>query len=241
MEINIIIPVLNEEKSLKNKIKEVIDYLETTEMKDHYVITIIDNGSTDRTQKLGVQLTGQYKTIVSYIRLEQRGVGLALREGIRCNKCDVVGYMDLDLATDIRHLRQVYRLFKRSNCQIVIGSRLLKTSKVIGRSLVRNITSRALNLILKIYLGVKFSDAMCGFKFYRKDVADRLLVKCSNNAGWFYCAEMLIWAEWLGISIKEIPVVWTDDLDSKVKIGKLSWSYLKEIEKLHKEKRVNRR
>ena len=118
-----------------------------------------------------------------------------------------------------------------------MGSRLLPDSKVYNRTLLREITSRSLNLILKLILHVHFSDAMCGFKFYRNDVAHELVNMCSNNNGWFYCAEMMIQSEWAGIEITEMPIEWHDDLNSKVKIGKLSCDYMREILRLYKVRR----
>lgn len=236
MTINIIIPVLNEESVIMEKIRTVVNYLDKTKLKDLYKLTIIDNGSSDHTGLIAQKLVKQFYGVVYYIRLEQKGVGLAFRTGILKNDCDVVGYMDLDLATDLKHLLQIYEAFT-NKCEVAVGSRLLPNSKVIGRSLVRNITSISLNILLKMYLRVNFSDAMCGFKFYNADTSRRLVEECSETNGWFYCAEMMIRAEWLGIHIMEIPVIWTDDPDSKVKIGKLSMEYLSEIQKLHMERR----
>lgn len=239
MDINIIIPVLNEEKTIIQKVSEAIEFLENSLWKDNFRITIVDNGSTDKTEELSRQLSTKFSLKVYYRRLNDKGVGLAFRTGILENTCDIIGYMDLDLATDLKHLNDVYKRFQNNNIDFVVGSRLLKDSKVIGRSFIRNITSWSLNFILKICLKVKFSDAMCGFKFYRKDVAKELVSLCSKTNGWFYCAEMMIRAEWKQYKFSEIPVHWIDDPDSKVKIGKLSKEYLKEIRKLYMEKRIN--
>ena len=236
MTINIVIPVLNEERSLRSGVEKTIYFLETTEIKDKYRITIADNGSTDSTEAIAKDLCTEYNC-VNYLRLADRGVGLAFREAIKCNKENVIGYMDVDLATDIRHLKQIYRLFSENKADIAVGSRLLPKSKVYNRTLLREFTSRTLNLILKIFLGVHFSDAMCGFKFYKKEIAEHLVEISSDNKGWFFCAEMMIRAEWDNISIKEIPVLWHDDPNSKVKVGKLSIDYMSEIFKLRKEKR----
>lgn len=238
MNINIIIPVLNEQDSIFEKISSAVNFLNSTPLKNSYCLTIIDNGSTDNTQAIATSLVNQFNNIVYYVHLNERGVGLAFREGIKHNSFDIVGYMDLDLATDLKHVIDVYNTFiANKDASIVVGSRLLKSSKVIGRSLIRTITSVGLNTILKVFLGVKFSDAMCGFKFYRKEIAEKLINECSNNNGWFYCAEMMIRAEWLNIHINEIPVVWTDDPNSKVKIFKLIINYLKDIFYLRKEKK----
>lgn len=237
MNINIIIPVLNEQDSIFEKISSAVYFLNSTPLKNSYCLTIIDNGSTDNTQAIATSLVNQFNNIVYYVHLNERGVGLAFREGIKQNSFDIVGYMDLDLATDLNHVLDVYNAFNNNDVSIVVGSRLLKSSKVIGRSFIRTITSVGLNTILKVLLHVKFSDAMCGFKFYSKEIAEKLTNECSNNNGWFYCAEMMIRAEWLKIHINEIPVVWTDSPNSKVKIFKLIINYLINILYLRKEKK----
>jgi len=236
MTINIVIPVLNEEKILKNGIERTIYFLDTTKVKDKYCITIADNGSTDGTEEIAKNLCKKY-SYVNYLKISCRGVGAAFREAIKCNTEDIIGYMDIDLATDIRHLKQVYRVFLKDNADIVVGSRLLPKSKVYNRTLLREFTSRALNKILKLFLNVQFSDAMCGFKFYKREVAEQLVKISSNEKGWFFCAEMMIRAEWSKIPIREIAVIWHDDPDSKVKAGKVSVNYMIEIIKLWKEKR----
>ena len=238
MKINIVIPVLNEQDTIYEKITCTVNFLNSSKLKDSYCLTIIDNGSTDNTQSIAYDLVNKFTGVVNYIHLNERGVGLAFREGIKQNSFDIVGYMDLDLATGLNHVIDVYNNFlKDKDASIVVGSRLLESSKVIGRSLIRTITSKGLNSILKVLLGVKFSDAMCGFKFYKKNVAEQLVDQCSYNNGWFYCAEMMIRAEWQNIKINEIAVVWTDDPNSKVKIFKLIINYLKEIFYLRQEKK----
>ena len=236
MTLNVVIPVLNEEKALRAGVEGTVRFLDGTAAEGVYTITIADNGSTDGTERIAGELCAEIGQ-VSYIKLGERGVGLAFREAIRHNRSDIVGYMDVDLATDIRHLEQVYRLFTEEGARIVVGSRLLPGSRVYGRSLLREITSRGLNILLKVLLRVRFSDAMCGFKFYRRDVAEHLVQVGSDEKGWFFCAEMMIRAEWEGIQVREIPVIWHDDPDSKVKVGRLSVAYLKSIRELCQEKR----
>lgn len=238
--LNIVIPVLNEEQSLARGIEATIFFLNNTTFKESYIITIADNGSTDKTQEIASELCNIYAN-VSYFKVSKRGVGLAFREAINRNKCDFIGYMDIDLATELRHLVEVYEIMSGGNVGIVVGSRLLRGAKVVGRSIKREITSRGLNLLLHIILRVKFSDAMCGFKFYRREIAKQLVAECSKTDGWFFCAEMMIQAEWDNIAIAEIPIEWHDDANSKVKVARLSADYLSEIIRLYKKKRELRR
>lgn len=230
--LNIVFPVLNEENGLRCGITKTISFLE--ENKIPYCITIADNGSTDKTENIAQEISKE-KTNVHYLKVKNKGVGLAFRESIKFNaehlKCPYIGYMDIDLATSLQHLKEVYSFLKDGK-EIVVGSRLLKDSKVLGRSFKREMISRGLNNILKIFLNVGFSDAMCGFKFYHAKTAKLLVENCSEDNGWFYCAQMLIVAGAKGIKIVEIPVIWQDDPNSKVKIIPLSYSYLKEIFKL---------
>lgn len=232
--IDIVIPVLDEEKQLSENVTELVDYLNTTELAGNYRIVIADNGSKDQTPVIGKRLQEHHPDVIKFIDVGGKGVGLAFRTAILESNRDAIGYMDLDLATDVSHIPEMYSKLC-DGCEIVVGSRLLSDSEVHGRSAIREITSRGLNLIMKFYLGVRFSDAMCGFKFYDTDKAKELVQLSSDTDGWFYCAEMLVRAEWEGIPICEIPVKWTDDGNSKVKIGSLSLSYLKEIRSLKRE------
>ena len=182
-------------------------------------------------------LKAESRIAIEYLRLNQKGVGLALQAGIDHNnsrqcKSAFIGYMDIDLSTNLCHLLEAYESLCVGS-MVVVGSRLLQGSRVIGRSLKREIISKSLNAIIKAALHTSFSDAMCGFKFYQADIATLLRQKCSDDPSWFYCAQMLIQAQALGIEIEEIPVQWEDDpLGSKVQITKLARIYLKEIYRL---------
>lgn len=234
MKINIIIPVLNEEKRLEKGVITAVNFL-NEKMKNQYMITIIDNGSTDKTEEIATRLKKNYDQ-VEYIRLNKKGVGVALREGVKNNNCEIIGYMDVDLSTDIEHLLDVYKMFKtNSKVCIINGSRNSVGSHVTGRRKLRKFTSYTLSFIIRNVLRVSLQDYMCGFKFFRNDEVKKLIEVCGDNDGWFYCAELLIKAEWMNEEIIEIPVRWQDDREnSKVesKIIKISCGYLKEIFKM---------
>ena len=131
----------------------------------------------------------------------------------------------------------MFRLLLDEQIEVVTGSRLLAESEVINRMLTREITSRGFNKILQSALGIHFTDGMCGFKFIKRSIFDLLMERGVHNDEWFFCTELLVKAEWLCFNIHELPVQWTDDRDSRVELGKTIVKYLKEIRRLHLEKK----
>jgi glycosyltransferase involved in cell wall biosynthesis len=168
---------------------------------------------------------------VRYLRVGARGVGLALKTSWGNSQADIVGYMDLDLATDLSHLPEALAAL-RGGADIVYGSRLHRHSVVRGRSLKRTTVSKIFNLILRTYLGAKFSDGMCGFKFLRRPVFETVRAHGAQSDGWFFSTELLYVGQKLGFRLHELPVRWTDDPDSRVRIARLSIEYLKAMRRL---------
>ncbi|MGV8905217.1 MAG: glycosyltransferase [Acetobacterium sp.] len=234
MKVNILFPVLNEERRLEKGILKTLIYLKKNKLFD-YQLTIIDNGSTDETEAISQRLCEKYAAVY-YLKTKERGVGVALRTGVAHNSCEILGYMDIDLSTKIEHLQDVKEIFENQpQVQIIKGSRLLKSSTVIGRKISREFTSRGLNALLHQVFNNHFSDALCGFDFFRKETIDKLVINSSQDNGWFYCVELLLRAERLGIEVHDIPVIWEDDYDTKVKVVKTVVSYLKQIYGIKKE------
>lgn len=235
MTFDITIPVLNEEATLSQNVRILHQFL-VTHFPDQqqWQIVIADNGSTDRTLEIAQQLDQEIPQ-VTYVKVPRRGVGLALKYSWSRSNADIVGYMDLDLATDLPHFLEVYKAIAEQDYDIVYGTRLHKNSKVINRPFKREIASRVFNFLLKVYLGVRFSDGMCGFKFLKREVYQSLHEGGANNDGWFFSTELLTVAEWQKLKIYELPVQWTDDVSSsKVKIVPLAIRYIKSMAALKK-------
>ena len=231
--LNILFPVLNEHLRLENGIERAYAYC-----KDYlsipYAMTIIDNGSDDDTPEIGKRLADKYPE-VEYVRIEERGVGIAYKTGIERTTYDIVGYMDIDLSTDISYLNKMIEAFEKDpSLEYVNGSRFSKESDTKGRKWYRKITSIGLVILLKTVLKMKSSDAVCGFTFTRKETAERLVKECGPEKGWFYTIEFLLRAERAGIKIYDMPVEWTEDYNTTVKIWKTIKNYLKNINRLRK-------
>ncbi len=233
MKLDIIIPVLNEEATLAVQIEKILAFIKSEIASEHQLSVVIsDNGSTDKTEVIALDCVNQHPAVIRYVKVGQRGVGLALKTAWSQSNADVVGYMDLDLATDINHIHQVIQAFEHQSCDIVYGSRLSKQSKVVGRTLKREVVSRLFNFIIKRYLHTSFSDGMCGFKFLRRSLLEDLLKNGAVSDGWFFCTELLVVGEWQGHNLVELPVLWTDDPNSKVNIKSLTLEYLSAMKQL---------
>ena len=228
LSLNILFPVLNEERRLERGIETTLAYLERN-FNSPYVLTIVDNGSTDKTCEISRVLCERHEQ-VHYIRTEQKGVGVAFQAGAAQSSADITGYMDIDLSTDIAHLSEMYEIFeKESDVQIVNASRHNKKSKVTGRKWYRTITSRGLIFLVRLVFKVKSTDVICGFKFFRKGALTKLIKETASDNGWFYIIELLIRAERMGMNIRELPVRWQDDLDTTVNVKKTTVDYIKKI------------
>ena len=128
----------------------------------------------------------------------------------------MLAYCDVDLSTDLAALLPLVAPLISGHSDLAIGTRLGRGSRVV-RGPKREFISRCYNLLLRGTLQTGFTDAQCGFKAIRADVAKRLL-PLVEDTGWFFDTEMLVLAERAGLRIHEVPVDWVDDPDSRVDI-----------------------
>lgn len=233
LQINILFPVLNERLRLENGIERSMQYLREN-VDIPYSLTILDNGSEDETPEIGRRLAEKYPE-VSYVRVGAKGVGVAFRKGVELNQASLVGYMDIDLSTDIRYLGRTIQMFQEDeSLQYVNASRFSKESNTQGRKWYRKITSRGLIFLLKAVFHMKATDAICGFTFMRKETAKELVAESSQDNGWFYMIELLLRAERKGIVICDMPVEWQEDYNTTVKVFRTIRNYLIQICRLKK-------
>ncbi len=231
--INLLFPVLNERLRLQKGIETTIAYVRE-QVKIPCKLTILDNGSEDETPEIGKKLEEAYPE-VTYVRVGERGVGVAFRKGIELNDCDIVGYMDIDLSTDLKYLGKTIEMFQQDpELQYVNGTRFSKESDTKGRKWYRKITSMGLVFLLKTIFHMKATDALCGFTFLRKEEAEQLVAESSQDNGWFYTVEFLLRAERDGMKICDMPVEWQEDYNTTVKVFKTIKNYVIQIRRLRK-------
>lgn len=226
--VDVVIPVLNEAHVLEKSVATVRRYLS-----DHFPypwnVVIVDNGSTDGTQEVAHTLSERYAD-VRFIHLLQRGRGRALRHAWLQSKADIVCYMDVDLSTDLRHLNELIDAIACEGYDIATGSRLMRGSET-KRCLKREFISRVYNLMVKALLLTRFSDAQCGFKALSRKAVQQIVPQIEDQS-WFFDTELLVLGEKQGFRIKDIPVRWIEDDDSRVKILRTAWDDIKGLLRL---------
>ena len=221
--LDVVIPVHNEERDLPGCIRRLHDYL-STDVPYPARITVADNASTDGTLAVAFQLAEELHD-VDVVHLDIKGRGGALQAAWMSSPAEVVVYMDVDLSTELSALMPLVAPLLSGHSDLAIGSRMTASSRVV-RGPKREFVSRSYNLMLRGLLGARFSDAQCGFKAVRADVARRLLPLVADT-GWFFDTELLVIAERVGLRIHEVPVDWIDDPDSRVDIVATAISDLK--------------
>lgn len=214
--VDAVIPVYNEEHVLRHSVETLRHFLrDRPDFPYDWRIVVADNASRDGTLDVAKQLGAEYPE-VGYIHLPQKGRGRALRAAWLASDADVVSYMDVDLSTSLEYYPALIRAVADEGFDVAIGSRLARGSQTT-RGPKREFISRGYNLIVKAMFQTRFSDAQCGFKAASRRVVEELVPLIEDQA-WFFDSELLILAEKLGYRIKDIPVAWVDDPDSRVKI-----------------------
>ncbi len=212
--LEIVIPAYNEERGLPHCVHRLHEYV-CTSVPYSTRITVADNASTDDTLGVAHRLADELAD-VEVIHIDVKGRGAALQTVWAKSSADVVAYMDVDLSTELSALMPLVAPVISGHSDLAVGSRLALSSRVV-RSAKREFVSRGYNVLLRAAFGARFSDAQCGPKAVRADVARELLPLVADT-GWFFDTELLVIAEKVGLRIHEVPVDWVDDPDTRVDI-----------------------
>jgi putative flippase GtrA len=214
VDVDIVVPVFNEQATLEASVRRLHGFL-SEQFPLTWRITIADNASVDDTWSIARRLQATLPG-VGAVHLEAKGRGRALRAVWSASDARVVAYMDVDLSTDLKALLPLVAPLVSGHSDVAIGTRLGRGARVV-RGPKREIISRSYNLLLRTTLRTRFTDAQCGFKAVRGDLA-RQLLPLVEDTGWFFDTELLFLAQRSGLRIAEVPVDWVDDPDSRVDI-----------------------
>jgi len=224
MKLSLIIPAYNEEKNLEVTCHKLRAYLETKPFS--FEIIVVEDGSNDATREILKRLeNGLIKAI--YFK-DNQGKGAAVKAGMARASGDLALFMDADNSTDLREIDHFLELID-SGYDLVIGSRALKDSIItIRQPLWKEILGKLGNRIIKLMTGLKFKDTQCGFKIFNRQA--KTLFDDLKNTSWAFDVELLLKAQKRGLRVKEQPIIWQNDPDSKFSLKcylKFLWELVK--------------
>jgi glycosyltransferase involved in cell wall biosynthesis len=223
--VDVVIPVLNEAHVLEKSVMTVRSFLEAN-LPHRWRVVVVDNGSTDGTDRVAESLAQRFDD-VAFLHLHKRGRGRALRHAWTKSTADVVCYTDVDLSTELPALPRIVGAILDDGYDLATGSRLMRASRTT-RSFKRELISRCYNLMVKAVLRTTFSDAQCGFKAVSRRAVEHVIPHVRDES-WFFDTELLTLAEKWGYRIRDVPVEWIEDDDSRVKIIRTAWDDIKGI------------
>jgi glycosyltransferase involved in cell wall biosynthesis len=213
--ITIIIPAHNEEKRLLTSMQRIIDYC-TLQHWD-YEVVIVEDGSTDGTVDVIHDLISKDNRIKFISNKERLGKGRAIKHGVFTAEKKYISYMDADLSTDPSELKRLIPFIDEFD--IVVGSRILRGElPPIDRPFTRSFLSHCYSKLFRnMFRTVSVYDPQCGLKLFKSHAAHTLLSQIETNGFAFDC-EVLVKASRLGLTIKEVPIIWKHSYGSKVSL-----------------------
>ena len=213
-QVSVVIPAYNEAAVIRQTVREVAAYLDAARLT--HEILVVDDGSTDGTVAIVRELESRLPS-ARLIQAPHQGKGGAVKRGALEAAGEIVLFMDADHSTRIEELQKVLP-WLRDGFDIVIGSRKMRGAEVrVHQPPLREAMGKAFTRLTNLLLGIRVSDITCGFKGFKADAAAEVFRR-QRIMGWGFDAEILFIARRLGYRIKEIPVVWTDDATTKVRL-----------------------
>jgi glycosyltransferase involved in cell wall biosynthesis len=232
--VDILLPVYNEEHVLEKSVTTLRDFLMKNMGGFRWIISIGDNASTDGTLEKAKQLEARYQDVRA-LHLDRKGRGRMVKYAWSNSEAQILCYMDIDLSTDLQALPPLVQSIAAGN-DVAIGSRQYKGS-LVERSLKREVISQGYIYILKMLLRFPFTDAQCGFKAMSKKAVNELFPLIVDDE-WFFDTELLFLAHKLGYKVKELPVRWIEDTDSRVKIWRTMWLDIKGVFRMRRSRHL---
>jgi len=225
MKLSIIVPAHNEQDRIARMLDDYSSLFGKTYGKDFEIIVVL-NACTDNTLKVVRDIEAKHHQI-RHLDYEEGGKGIALIEGFKHARGDIVGFTDADGSTSAKEFLKIIRNI--DGFDGAIGSRWIKGSKVSPKQpLSRRIAGRAFYILVRVLFGLNFKDTQCGAKAFKKDAMKKILPHLKVKK-WAFDIDLLYQAKRANLIIKEVPIEWKDEQGSKLKIFKTSYEMGKTI------------
>jgi len=216
VEVSVVLPAYNEEATLADTVGTTLETLAAFLPDGTYEVIVAEDGCEDRTPEIADELTDEHDTVRHIHSGERLGRGGALERASRAAEGGTLVYFDTDLATDMRHLKELVESVRSGEYDVATGSRWLPGSEA-DRPAKRGVPSLVYNTLVRLFLRSGLRDHQCGFKAFDREVLLELLADVEDDH-WFWDTEVLVRAQRAGYRVREFPVDWTPRGDSKVDI-----------------------
>jgi len=213
--LSIIIPAFNEEARLGETLRSIrADLASRPESSE---IIVVGDGCTDRTCDIAAEALAERPGDRILRRAENRGKGYSVREGVLASRGGLILFSDADLSTPITEFEKLYVRILAGD-DIVIGSRALPESDIRRRqNRFRELMGKTFNFFVRLFVLRGIRDTQCGFKLFRREAALAIFSRL-RIPGFGFDVEALYIARRLGFKISQVPVVWINSPQSKVRI-----------------------
>jgi dolichyl-phosphate beta-glucosyltransferase len=224
--ISIVIPAYNESARIGKALDEVLRCVHDRNW--HAEILVVNDGSTDRTAEVVQGFVQLHPEVRLLNNTKNRGKGFSVRRGVLHAVGEMVMFTDADLSAPMEEAERLFDAL-RQGADIAIGSRWLERNRqILKQPLYRQFFGRCFNAITRIVMGLPFADTQCGFKAFRRPVAQTIF-QLQRIERWGFDPELLFIALKRGYKIQEVPVTWGHDERSRLSYIKDGLKMLEEI------------
>lgn len=220
MKLSLVIPAYNEEKRIGPSVEAACEYF--TAAADEFELVLVDDGSRDRTVEVVEQHRGCLPELQILTSRTNMGKGGALHKGMLAATGDYVLFSDADQSTPFREYEK-FKPYVEQQLPVIIGTRKSESGLIERHQpWLRENMGKGFTLLSQWIVGVKVTDFTCGFKLFRRDAAQAIFSR-QTIRDWSFDSEILFLAGYLGYSIQEVPVFWSDVEDTKVRLIRDTW------------------
>ncbi len=223
---SIVIPAYNEGARIGNALLEVLRCIHERGWPAE--VLVVNDGSSDATAAIVRAFAVLHPEVRLLENQQNRGKGFSVRHGVLSARGEIVMFTDADLSAPMEEAEHLFAAL-RQGADIAIGSRWLERGRqTLQQPLYRQFFGRCFNAVTRLIMGLPFADTQCGFKAFRRPVAQTVF-QLQRIDRWGFDPELLFIALKRGYTVREVPVTWGHDERSRLSYLKDGWKMLQDI------------
>ncbi len=231
--VSIVIPAYNEEKRIQRTLKAIDKFFLKKNIP--YEIIVVNDGSKDKTSLVVKNFSSAAVKLLEYPA--NQGKGYAIKQGVKEANGEYILFTDADNSTPIEEFDKLFHKMNETHTDLAIGSRYLDESLITRKQhKVRIFLSRIGNRLIQKLLLPGIIDTQCGFKLFRHAVAKKLFEE-QKLPGWSFDIEIMVLAKKFHYHLIEVPVLWHNSEDSRLRPIRDSLKTLWDLMKIKRELR----